>query len=135
MEEILTKIGEFFHSDLILANVGFISVAIMYIINTTLTAIKNKKTLRVEINNKEENKRLDELSTKAEKLEKEVTKLEDMLIVMVRYSRLSDEAKSKIEDIYEGEEDVELDAPEEEPEPSNEPTRTVLSKLSQELDK
>lgn len=133
MEEILLKIGEFFHSDLIIANSGILVLAITYIINTVVTAIKNRKTVKIKIDNEETNRDIKRLEDKVKTLEELSKGLKDILIVMVRYSRLSDEAKTKIEDIYEGEEDVDL-THEEENNESNLDNRTVIERLSSELE-
>lgn len=133
MEEVLLKIGEFFHNDTLIANAGVIAMVLVYVVNSLVTIAKNRRTVKVKVDNEETNRKLEALDNRCEALEKQNKQLKDMLIVMVRYSRLSDEAKTKIEDIYEGEEDVDMEVPQEE-EPVVVPNRTVIQRLSQELD-
>lgn len=134
MEELLANISAFFHNDVLLANTTALTTALVVIVRAALSAFKGKK-VKIEVGNEETNKKLKGLEEENKKLKEEIKKTEDILLVMVRYSRLSDEAKAKVEDIYEGEKDVDLEAPEEEPIESHEPTRTVIQKLSKELDK
>lgn len=133
MEDILLKIGEFFHSDLIIANVGMIAMAVTYLINTAVTAWKNKKTVKIKIDNEETNKRFDELEKENAELKEGLTIIGALLMLMIRHSKLSDEAKVKAEDILEGKkvDTTKVETPIE----SNEPAKTVVEKLSNELNK
>ena len=133
MEDILLKIGEFFHSDLIIANVGMIAMAITYLINTAVTAWKNKKTVKIKIDNEETNKRFDELEKENAELKEELYKTNNLLMLMIRHSKLSDEAKVKAEDIYEGKkvDTTKVETPVE----SDETSETVVERLSNELNK
>lgn len=133
MEDILLKIGEFFHSDLIIANVGMIAMAFTYLINTAITAWRNKKTVKIKIDNEETNKRFDELEKENAELKEELSKTNNLLLLMIRHSKLSDEAKVKAEDILDGKkvDTTKIETPIE----SNESTKTVVEKLSNELNK
>lgn len=134
MEGLLSNISSFLHSDVLLANATAITTALVVIIRA-FASIKSKKPVKIEVGNEETNKKLKELEKENKELKEENKKTQDMLLVMVRYSRLSDEAKAKVDEIYEGEKDVDLEAPEEEPIESHEHRRTVIQRLSNELDR
>lgn len=133
MEELLLKIGEFFNSEILIANVGVITMAISYVVKGIFDVFKNRKTVKVEVDNKETNERLEKLEKENELLKKEHKETQDLLMLMIRHSRLSDEAKVKAEDIYDGKE---VDTTVAEPEaPANVPVSTVIEKLESELNK
>ena len=131
MEELLLKIGEFFNSEILIANVGVIAMVITYIGKGIFDAFKNRKVVKVEVDNKETNDKLEKLEKENELLKKEHKETQDLLMLMIRHSRLSDEAKVKAEDIYDGKEvDTTVTEPEE---PSNVSVSTVIEKLTNEL--
>ena len=133
MEELLLKIGEFFNSEILIANVGVISMTLIYIFKGIFEAFKNRKVVKVEVDNKETNERLEKLEKENELLKKEHKETQDLLMLMIRHSRLSDEAKVKAEDIYDGKEvDTTVELPEP---PANVPVSTVIEKLESELNK
>lgn len=133
MEELLLKIGEFFNSEILIANVGVITMAISYVVKGIFDVFKNRKTVKVEVDNKETNERLEKLEKEIELLKKEHKETQDLLMLMIRHSRLSDEAKVKAEDIYDGKEvDTTVELPEP---PANVPVSTVIEKLESELNK
>lgn len=133
MEELLMKIGEFFNSEILIANVGIITMAVSYIVKGLFDAFKNRRTVKVEVNNKETNDKLEKLEKENAELKKDLHKTNSLLMLMIRHSKLSDEAKVKAEDIEEGKEvdTVKVETPIE----SNEPAKTVVEKLSNELNK
>lgn len=133
MEELLLKLGELFHSELLIANVGVITMAISYVVKGLFDIFKNRKTVKVEVDNKETNEKLEKLEKDHEVLKKEHKKTLDLLMLMIRHSRLSDEAKIKGEDIYDGKE-VDTTVVEEDLS-VNIPASTVVEKLSSELNK
>ena len=133
MEELLLKLGELFHSELLIANVGVITMAITYVGKGIFDIFKNRKTVKVEVDNKETNEKLEKLEKDHETLKKEHKKTLDLLMLMIRHSRLSDEAKIKGEDIYDGKE-VDTTVVEEDLS-VNIPASTVVEKLSSELNK
>ena len=133
MEELLLKIGEFFNSEILIANVGVISTAIAWFVKSVVDVIKNRKVVKVEVDNKETNDKLEKLEKEHEALRQEHKETQDLLMLMIRHSRLSDEAKVKAEDIYDGKE-VDTTV-KEEAEPENLPTATVVEKLTKELNK
>lgn len=133
MEELLMKIGEFFNSEILIANVGIITMAVSYIVKGLFDAFKNRRTVKVEVNNKETNDKLEKLEKENTELKKDLHKTNSLLMLMIRHSKLSDEAKVKAEDIEEGKEvdTIKVETPIE----SNEPAKTVVEKLSSELNK
>lgn len=133
MEELLLKIGEFFNSEILIANVGVISMAIVWLVKAFIDVAKSRKVVKVEVDNKETNDKLEKLEKDHEMLKKEHKETQDLLMLMIRHSRLSDEAKVKAEDIYDGKE-VNTEVVEVNFE-SNEPTSTVVEKLTKELNK
>lgn len=133
MEELLLKIGEIFHSELLIANAGVIVMAITYIGKCILDMVRNRKTVKVEVDNKETNDKLERLSKENEELRRDNRKIKNLLMLMIRHSRLSDEAKVKAEDIDDGKEvDTTVVA---EDFTNDDNATTVVEKLSQELNK
>jgi very-short-patch-repair endonuclease len=133
MEELLLNIGEMFHSELLIANAGVIVMAITYIGKCILDMVRNRKTVKVEVDNKETNEKLERLSKENEELRRDNRKIKNLLMLMIRHSRLSDEAKVKAEDIDDGKE-VDTTAVAEDFTNDDNAT-TVVEKLSQELNK
>lgn len=133
MEELLMKIGEFFNSEILIANVGIITMAVSYVVKGLFDVFKNRKTVKVEVNNKETNDKLEKLEKENAELKKDLHKTNSLLMLMIRHSKLSDEAKVKAEDIEDGKEvdTVKVETPIE----SNETAKTVVEKLSSELNK
>ena len=133
MEELLIKIGEFFNSEILIANVGVITMAIAYVCKGLFDVLRNRRTVKVEVDNKETNDKLEKLEKENEDLKKDLYKTNCLLMLMIRHSKLSDEAKVKAEDINEGKEvntvkeEVVIE--------SNELAKTVVEKLSSELNK
>lgn len=133
MEEMLKQIGEFFHSEILLANIGVIAMAVLYICKGIFEMFKNRKTVKVEVDNKETNEKLDNLEKQNSELKDELSKTNNLLMLMIRHSKLSDEAKVKAEDIHEGKK---VDTTKEEVIiESNETSKSVVEKLSSELNK
>ena len=133
MEELLLNIGEMFHSELLIANAGVIVMAITYIGKCILDMVRNRKTVKVEVDNKETNEKLERLSKENEELRRDNRKIKNLLMLMIRHSRLSDEAKVKAEDIDDGKE-VDTTAVAEDF-TNNDNATTVVEKLYQELNK
>lgn len=133
MEELLLNIGEMFHSELLIANVGVITMAISYVVKGLFDVFKNRKTVKVEVDNKETNDKLERLSKENEELRRDNRKIKNLLMLMIRHSRLSDEAKVKAENIDDGKEvDTTVVA---EDFTNDDNATTVVEKLSQELNK